>query len=344
MNLRTSRIISAVTVGLMVVGCTPAARVTIDRLAPPLVDVSGIKDVAVLPFADRTPDGNLGALAGDRLVSVLVSTGRYRVMKTEEMQRLLDKAGIHFFYPPDPATVREIGSVLKSDALLYGEVQKFQVKEESDLITVREPVWTGEYVRDRKGTVVSDVDEEGRVIPRKRYEKRLVEKNRLRRYAVLDIHYRMADSFHGNAILAETESESGSWEATGEAQIAQLPGREAIFDLLVDRTTKNFVRNIAPHPIEEERILEFGTFHATGLGVELAKNGLWNEAAEKWIQATKAKPGESAAYYNLGVAFERRGAFDLAHKAYQNALVRHPHSKRYVEAVTHIQKLMQGLQ
>ncbi len=117
-----------------------------------------------------------------------------------------------------------------------------------------------------------------------------------------------------------------------------------IFELLLDRAIKGFVRQIAAHPIEEERVLERGTFHSTILGVELAKNDLWDEATEKWLQATKAKPEEAAAYYNLGVAFERRGVLDYASKAYQNALARNPQSQRYIKALAALQKLMKDLE
>jgi Flp pilus assembly protein TadD len=78
--------------------------------------------------------------------------------------------------------------------------------------------------------------------------------------------------------------------------------------------------------------------------VELAKNNLWDAAVEKWLQSTKSMPTEPAAYYNLGVAFERRGFFNLAYKAYQNALARRPHSRRYIDAVAKIQKLMDDLE
>ncbi len=344
MKLVTSRAITAILLGLVLLGCASETRVKIERFAPPLVDMRGIKDIAVLAFADRMPDSDWGSVVEGRLVSVLLKTGRYRVMKADEMQRLLEKEAINFTYPPDEAMVRKAGNVLGVNAVIYGEVEKFVVKEESDLVKVKEPVWTGEYMRDRGGNVISEMSEDGQAVPIKIYKKRIVEKNRLKRYAILDIQYRMAEVFHGNVIVAESESESGSWEGTGAKEIAQIPGRKAIFDLLVDRTTKSFVCNIAPHPIEEERILEHGNFHATNLGVELAKNGLWDEAVEKWLQATKSVPGESTAYYNLGIAFERRGLLELSYKAYQNALTRQPRQKRYIEAVAHIQKLIKDLQ
>ncbi|MDD5557815.1 MAG: tetratricopeptide repeat protein [bacterium] len=325
-------------------GCAQTQRVTIERLAPPTADVSGITDIAVLPFHAEGAEEEWADEMTLQTLAVVVHTGRYRVMKAEQVRDLLGKAGIGRVARPDAATVRRIGNALDLDAVIFGELKKFQFEEESRLLTVRERVWTGEYVRDAAGVIVSDPDGRGGTAPRRRFEEREVEKNRLKRYAALEADFRMADAFLGNVICSSSESESGGWEATGDAEIAQLPTREAIFDLLADRAVKSFVRRIAAHPVEEERLLEVGMFHSTRLGVQLAKNNLWDEAVDKWLQATKAKPDDPAAYYNLGVAFERKRLIDLAYKSYQNALARNPHSKRYIKAVAAIQKLMKDLE
>ena len=328
---------------LAVTGCT-TTTVMVERLEPPAADVKGIREVAVLPFADKGAGEQKGELVSDRLAGILVSTGRYRVMKPDQMRGLLDKARLNYFYPPDSGLVRKMGTALGVDAVLYGECEKFQVQEETGLVKVTEPVWTGEYVHDSRGNIILEAPKNGEASPRKRYEKKPVEKNLLKRHADITVHFRMADAFLGTVIVAESESESGSWEGTGAAEIAKMPSRDVIFDLLLDRAIKKFVRQIAAHPVEEERVLEYGVFHSTRLGVELAKNNLWDEAMEKWMQATKAMPQDPAAYYDLGVGFERKGLFDLAYKAYENALTRSPHSDRYIKAVAKMQKLMKDLQ
>jgi hypothetical protein len=322
----------------------PTTKVRIERLGPPVADVHGIREVAVLPFADTATGSRRGGLVTEHLAAVVANTGRYQVMRRDRMDARLAGAGINFSYPPDAALVKKIGAALGVDAILYGSIEKFQFDETSRLVKARERVWTGEYVRDRHGDIVSDLGKDGLAVPRKRYEKRLMEKNRLTRYAVLNIHFRFADAFMGNVICAKSESESGSWEGRGAGEIAQMPSRGVIFDLLLDRAAKAFVRQIAAHPIEEERVLEWGVFYPTRLGVELAKNDLWDEAMEKWMQAIKSKPDDSAAYYNLGVGFERKGFFDLAYKSYQNALARKPQSTRYIKAIASIQKLMKELE
>lgn len=334
----------AAAVTLLLSGCTPTNRVTIERMAPPEANVSGIRRVAILSFTAPPREKPYAKAARARLNGILESTGRYRVMPPGRVDEALKGRGIRFTYPPAAATVRKIGAALGMDAVICGELENYTYEEENCLVKVREKVWTGDYLRDEQGFPVSDRDENGKDAPRKTYEQRMVEKNCLKRAATLQLHYRMNDASRGNAIWADSETESGSWEGTGAREIARMPGKEVIFDLLLDRATKEFVKRIAPHPIKEERVLERGIFHITNLGVELAKNDLWDEAVEKWLQATKSVPDDAAAYYNLGIAFERHGLFDLSYKAYQNALTRRPKSKRYIEAIAHIQKLMKDLQ
>lgn len=329
---------------LAMAGCSQTTQVKIERLRPPLADVHGIRELVVLPFEDGVTGSDVGAVVAERLAGIIVNTGRYRVMRTAQAEKRIAAAGINFSYPPDAPLVRKIGTALGVDAILCGELQRFSFDESGRVVKTRENVWTGEPSLDHGVDARPDRRQGGVAAPGARQVERLVEKNALRRSAVLEIDVRLADAFLGNVICAETESESGSWEGTGASEIAKIPGREVIFELLLDRAAKKFVRQIAAHPVEEERVLERGTFHATILGVELAKNDLWDEATEKWLQATKAKPDESAAYYNLGVAFERRGVLDYASKAYQNALTRNPQSQRYIKAVAAIQKLMKDLE
>ncbi len=59
-------------------------------------------------------------------------------------------------------------------------------------------------------------------------------------------------------------------------------------------------------------------------GVEAAQNGLWDEAIFRWEKAIAADPESAAAYNNLAVAYEKKGRFAEAEKAYQRALALDP--------------------
>ena len=55
-------------------------------------------------------------------------------------------------------------------------------------------------------------------------------------------------------------------------------------------------------------------------GIDVAQNGLWNEALYRWKKAVELDPSYAAAWNNLAIAYEHEGKFDEAKKAYEQAL------------------------
>ena len=55
-------------------------------------------------------------------------------------------------------------------------------------------------------------------------------------------------------------------------------------------------------------------------GINMAQNGLWNEALYRWEKATQIDPSYAAAWNNLAIAYEHEGRFEEAKQAYDKAL------------------------
>jgi superkiller protein 3 len=55
-------------------------------------------------------------------------------------------------------------------------------------------------------------------------------------------------------------------------------------------------------------------------GIQVAQNGLWNEALYRWQKAVQLDPTYAAAWNNLAIAYEHEGKFEDAKKAYEKAL------------------------
>ncbi|MEO6221722.1 MAG: tetratricopeptide repeat protein [Vicinamibacterales bacterium] len=59
-------------------------------------------------------------------------------------------------------------------------------------------------------------------------------------------------------------------------------------------------------------------------GIELAQKQLWKEAEFRWEKAAELDPTYSAAWNNLGIAYEQQGKFAEAKKAYDKAIAVDP--------------------
>jgi len=66
-------------------------------------------------------------------------------------------------------------------------------------------------------------------------------------------------------------------------------------------------------------------------GIKAAQKELWNEAIFRWEKVLETKPESGAAYNNLAVAYEKKGAWDKAEKAYETAMKFAP-KNRYIQA------------
>lgn len=62
-------------------------------------------------------------------------------------------------------------------------------------------------------------------------------------------------------------------------------------------------------------------------GIKAAQKELWNEAIFRWEKALEIKPESGAAYNNLAVAYEKKGEWDKAEKAYEAAMKFAPKNK-----------------
>lgn len=66
-------------------------------------------------------------------------------------------------------------------------------------------------------------------------------------------------------------------------------------------------------------------------GIQAAQKELWNEAIFRWEKVLEINPESGAAYNNLAVAFEKKGEFDNAEKAYKMAIKLAPKNK-YIQS------------
>ncbi len=69
----------------------------------------------------------------------------------------------------------------------------------------------------------------------------------------------------------------------------------------------------------------------------MAQNNLWDKAIDIWQKEADKNPMNSAAIYNLGIAYEAYGDLVRAEEMYERALGIEPKDE-YMEALSHIRK------
>lgn len=66
-------------------------------------------------------------------------------------------------------------------------------------------------------------------------------------------------------------------------------------------------------------------------GIQAAQKELWNEAIFRWEKVIEINPESGAAYNNLAVAYEKKGEWDKAEKAYE-AAVKFAQKNKYIQS------------
>ena len=133
----------------------------------------------------------------------------------------------------------------------------------------------------------------------------------------------------------------------GGMKLSKLPAPNQTLNELSAKVAARLVAKISPTEIVKDVTFDDGSKYGVGIGghklvkrgIEFAKRGVWEEAMEIWQDVIKAEPNNSAAHYNLGVAYESFGALknlEIARSMYKKA-ARYGDNKLYIEAIARVQ-------
>ncbi len=113
--------------GLLVLACSCASGARI--FVNPDADMAFYKKIAVLPFANLSPDGLAGARVTRAFVTELVIANRFQVVQPEDFAGALQRMGVS----PNPdgtydlARLKEAAAKLGVTGILRGAVTEYQV-------------------------------------------------------------------------------------------------------------------------------------------------------------------------------------------------------------------------
>jgi curli biogenesis system outer membrane secretion channel CsgG len=123
------RIIVLAIVGLLCVSC---AQYNLQRrfIRPPF-DHSFIKKIAVVEFSNYSGKRDAGRIIADRIEQQMVNRSDYEVISRMQLKQILREHRLSAKGVLSPSTARRIGKLAGVDALVVGNVEKYELKTRS---------------------------------------------------------------------------------------------------------------------------------------------------------------------------------------------------------------------
>lgn len=308
-------------------------KILIDVTRPAKYNVSDMKRIAVLDF---NGDESVGKAVAAQFADKLWKTEYFSITERTELQKVLEEQALNMSGVINDSTAVEFGKILGVEALILGNINAFSCEDIRGTEKVKERVWTGEYERDKNGKIKYEKTLFGKQ-KKKVYKEEFVDRQYIQREATVSISFRMVSVETGEIRASDSDSKSFSHKYVNDFK--RIPPKNAILSKLTDDVLGGFIPLIAPHQVKIARSFESGN-EQVGLGIEFAENGLWDKAEQIWLKETGKNKDNSAAWYNLGLAYEVQGKLDLAEQAYDQALSIEP-KELYMQALSTIRKRIQ---
>ncbi len=309
---------------LFLTGCAPTV-VNLPVYKPAEIDIKGIKKIAILDFSG--PE-NSGTLASSMLTSELLNSKFFQIFERSKVDQILKEHELAMTGVIDESTARQVGQLLGVDGLIFGDIVTYRVEpDEVGREKVQKKVGTGKY------RVVTKNNKKVREEITKTV---LVDQEYKIRRGTAAVTFRMVNVETGELLASNAKSESFNSGKIVNGR-GDLKARDAILNDLMSEMVKEFAHQIAPHLVQEKHQLEDGK-GMVKVGVQYAKNGLWDEALDAFKAAVKQTPQDPKAHYNLGLAFQVVGDFDSAEKEFQKAIAL-KNKNLYFQALAHIKEL-----
>ncbi|HOE64788.1 MAG TPA: DUF6340 family protein [Candidatus Sumerlaeota bacterium] len=310
---------------IILTGCG-STRIIISRIEPPKYPIKGGKILAVVDFKSPPEAPDAGERIASSFVSKLAPTKYYQLMERSRMDAIFMEHKFSQTDYVDESKAIEMGKMLNAHYLITGEVTGCSVEDQKMTEQKAETRITGYYH-----------DYQGRLIPR--FETFYVDVPVLVRSGTVAAAFRMINVETSEVIVGDRYQASFQKKAFGSGEIAALPSADDLLNRLMDEVTTNLAKIIAPHKVTDSRRLEKGKTPPCKNGVNLARNGLWDEAASSWERAIALRPDDPAPYNNLGVFSEVQGDYDRAIDYYEKALRIKPDNEIYMCSINEARRL-----
>ncbi|RKZ30517.1 hypothetical protein DRQ36_05310 [bacterium] len=277
MSIRRFFVLFSIILLLVLIGCgTTAIRVPIVK--PAEINLKGIEKIAVGEIS-----GFMGLDFADELTTALFNTERYEVLDRQNLNSILSEQGLTWTGIANPKESAKLGDIIGAAALVVGRVSDHSYNEEVTYDDRKRKDGTNYRIYWRKGL------------------------------AKLVINLKVIDVQTGR-ILATKQFEAGySAQTTATNSKPAEIDKTSLYRGCREDIVKQFVKMIAPYTVYVKMsFLSDGDIPDLQMGVNMAKVGNWDNAISYFQRAVKENPGSWKAHYDLGMAYECTGDYEIA--------------------------------
>jgi hypothetical protein len=265
-----------------------------------------------------------GQALAAQLTEEIFQSRHFDIIEREKIETVMKEHSFNLSGAVDPSTAKRLGRMLGVDCLIFGQVTGYRVKEKRWQEHVKKKVWTGKY----------DYDDYGNKI--KVYKEVMVPEDHLVKNALVAAEFKVVDVETGRIVAVKTQTRTWKKKAVGN-EIGALPEGEAILQKLSRQVAVAFSRQITPHRQTVTRTFERGD-KRTADAIKYAQGGMWDKALQLMSQVAADMPASPSAHYNLGIAYEGLGQYDLALAEYEKAAGMDP-KDRYMDAAVFLRQI-----
>jgi hypothetical protein len=291
----------------------------------------GVQRLAVSDFTGG-PEG-AGHKIADLFTAKLVEGQYFQVAEREKLLALEKEQALGMTGVVDATMAAKAGKLLGVDALVVGTVLAYNVKDEPYIKTVMQTI------------TETDCDKQGKCSHHSRQVP--VEEHHHIRNGVVTVAYRLIRAETGEMLAGRQETATYQYDTGHPPSAGFLKDRipelehEAVLTKLAQEVVEKLVADLQPHPVTVEREFETGgwLFADSDIthGIELVKANRVADAAQWWEGVVQRDPQNSAAHYNLGLAYELLGQFEQAEQHFRAAERLRP-DPRYIQAVAQVRE------
>ena len=309
-------------------GCNRPTVIKVKVLKPAQINIGRIRRVAVAPF-----EGQGGNAVTHRLTDKLFQGKYFTILERQKVGALINEMRLSEVGIVDPTSAAQLGKALGAEAIIFGSVDGYVVKDSRGQEKVTKWRKTGRKVKKKTLFGVQLVDEE------KPYEVILPYTIRQGRVAVT---FKVIDVETTELLAIKSITREYRQKVVRDPDNPkELKQKDIILDELVDQTTDAFVKLISPHCVWEEREWEPTGTKEGKTAFKCLENELYAEAGEildRLMDNPELKPEQKAAiYYDRGLVYEVMGNLNKAEEWYGKAVTLRG-SNLHLKALRNIRK------